>query len=734
MAASSPTHLPGPPPPAGARASARRRRRRPAVASALLLALVGAAGYACFADGAVGLPQETRLQVAIAVLAAIAAAAWLGARRVRPAASPYALAGLVALLALAVWSGASLLWTVAPAETWREINRLIAYTLVVAVALGCASAAPRAVARVAGAWLVVAAAVALWALAGKALPGVFEDTLGVARLRAPLEYWNALAMICVLGVPVAVRLAEDRARRTAVRVASLLGLVLLLACLALTYSRGGLLALAVALVVLVVAGPGRLRVLATFALGALAAGPALAFAFAFDALSDSGVARGDRIDAGLIFGGVLLLTLVLVGVLAARFLVRLERRIGWSEARSRRTGWALAAVAVALLAGGVAVVAVSDDGLGGTVEEAVDTFTETRADKVDDPDRLLSVSSGNRWAWWQEGFGAFADEPVLGWGAGSFPVSRRLYRVSGYDVLEAHDLPVQLLAEVGVVGAVLGLGALALLTAAAVGRVRRRRDPERDLAAALLAAVAAYLVHGLVDWDWDIPAVTVPVLIFLGVLGARAARERPALLAVEDSGRPGRVAALAATALLLGAVVVSAVLPAWSDGLTSDALERASKGPESRLEGAAADAERAARLDPLAVRPLLAAASIAEGRRRPLEARDHLLDAVERDPYSLAAWTRLARLAVTLADRRGAQRASRELLELDPGDDGVRELVRSLQAVAAPPEGSPTATGTPLPPAGGSPAATPGLGSATPSITPVPEPGTTTTPATPGGP
>ena len=678
-------------------------RRRPDVASALLVALLGVAAYAAFADGAVGLPHEAWLQIAVALLAALAAAAWLGAGRVRPAASPLAVAGLVLLAGLAAWTGASLAWSVAPERTWVELNRTIAYALVFAIALLGGNAAPWAVARVAVGWLAVATAVALWALAGKALPGIVDDTATVARLRAPLEYWNALGLVCVLAVPIALRIAEDRMRALAGRAAALCALVLLLACLAMTYSRGGVIALVVAVIVLTLAGGGRLRVLAAFALGVLLAAPAIAFAYASDRLSDNGVALADRIDAGLILGGILLLSLA-VAVAAVVLLTRAERRVAWSPARTRATWLALAAVAFALAAAGVAALATSDPGLRGSVEEAVDAFTGVREDRVDDPGRLLSVSSGNRWAWWQEAFGGFADEPVLGWGAGSFPVSRRLYRVSDFDVLQPHSLPLQWLSELGAVGAVLGIGGLALLMAAAVAGVRAMvRGPGRDLAAALLAAAAAYLVHALFDWDWDFPAVTVPVLVFLGVLGARVPRARSVL---EEESRPmgPRVAALAGTCVLLGAVIVSAALPAWSDALTDDALERASRGPESRLQGAAADAERAAGLNPLAVRPLLAAAAIAEGRDRLLEAREYLLDAVERDPYSVDAWSRLARLGVRLADREGARRSTQKLLELDPGDPDVRELVRRLVAVSAPPEASPSATGTPLPGGGVAPA------------------------------
>ena len=69
------------------------------------------------------------------------------------------------------------------------------------------------------------------------------------------------------------------------------------------------------------------------------------------------------------------------------------------------------------------------------------------------------------------------------------------------------------------------MGAFGFLLFAALARVRGMADGrERDIAVALFAGAVAWLVHGLVDFDWDIPGVTVPALLFLGVLVAIPAR------------------------------------------------------------------------------------------------------------------------------------------------------------------------------------------------------------------
>ena len=90
---------------------------------------------------------------------------------------------------------------------------------------------------------------------------------------------------------------------------------------------------------------------------------------------------------------------------------------------------------------------------------------------------------------------------------GSFPVTHLMYREVELDVLQPHNVPLQFLAETGIVGTALGMGALGFLLFAALARVRGMADGrERDLAVALFAAAVAWLVHGVVDFDWDIPA------------------------------------------------------------------------------------------------------------------------------------------------------------------------------------------------------------------------------------
>ncbi len=709
--------------PASARVATRvgvRRALRPQPGTALLAALVAACTYAVFAHGGVGLPVQARLQIGIAFVSIGAAIGWLLHRTLSLRAATEAWIGVGLLFGFAVWCGVTLLWSVAPDETWAQVNRGVAYTLVAVLAIAAGSSAPKAIERVATGWLFVAIVCALYALGGKLVPGAeilgvsFDHTAFASRLREPLQYWNALGLVCVLAVPIALRMATDVARRPAVRCAAISALFVLLTCLGMTYSRGGILALMTAIFVMTLLGGQRLRGLAVLGATIVALIPVLGLAFSRPALKGINVPLDERTPDGII------LCLVMAGSLialltAAWGMLRLEERAKWSE-ESTRLVWRGLGTIVAVFALIVVLgIATSKGGPAQFFDDAWHEFTKTSQDKDSDPTRITSTNSGNRWVWWKEAAGAWTDKPVGGWGAGSFPVTHLMYREVELDVLQPHNVPLQFLAETGIVGAVLGMGALAFLLFAALARVRGMpAGRERDLAVALFAAAAAWLVHGVVDFDWDIPGVTIPALVFMGVLAAIPARGERSALSPESGSVAPRVAALVVVCLALGLVIVSALLPAWANSKATSALAVTTQAREPELRRAAAEAETGARLDPTSVASLLAAADLAQNRGRLVDARRYLLQAVERQPYSVTAWRRLMALALATADRPGAKAAAERLLELDPIGKGTLALVGRLVLFSVPANGSPTATGTPL---------TPAYTAAPPTTTPTPQTG-----------
>jgi O-Antigen ligase len=676
--------------------------RTPRSGAALLAALVAVCAYAVFAHGAVGLPEEPRLQIGVALVAVGAAVGLLLTRTLSLRAPVEAWVAVGLLVGFAIWCGISLLWSVAPERTWAHVNRAISYTLVIVLAITLASSLPRAPSSMAYGWLLVALVCALYAIAGKIIPGVeilgidFNHTANASRLRAPLEYWNALGLVMVLAIPIALRMTTDTTRHDAMRLAGLVAFFVLFACLCMTYSRGGILACFTAIVVVTVLGGQRLRGLAVVAAAIVISIPVLGLAFNRPALKGINVPLDERVPDGIVLGLVMAGCLVAL-LIAGAGMLHLEQRTPWNEERTLLVWRGLGALAAILVVFTIGAILTAPDGPGGWADRAWEKFSQTSKDEVSDPTRLVSSNSGNRWVWWKEAAGAWSDKPLHGWGAGSFAVTHRLYREVELGVKQPHNMPLQFLAETGIAGTLLVCGAIGFLLFCALDRLRRMPyGRERDLAVALYAGAVAWLVHGLVDWDWDIPGVTVPVLIFLGVLAATPWHPRATGPVGSATGTRGLALAIACGGG--GLVIVSAGLPMLADQKAIAAQAVSTDAGAGELQDAAAEADLAARLDPTAVRPLLAAAALAEGRGRLFDAHGFLLEAADRQPYSSTVWYRLLELALKTADRRGAKAAARRLLELDPLGSGARELAGRLAIFEVPAGGSPTATGTPLSP------------------------------------
>ena len=678
---------------------ARASRAPRALIGALLLLLL----YAAFAHGADSDPAEARVQVGLCVIGALAGVAWLWTGTIRVAARSAALAGMALLIAFAAWSAVTLLWSVAPNQTWLEFNRDLAYVIVLALAFAAGASDRRSLQTIAHGYLLVVLAVTAYGLGQKIVPGLhingifnFNQTSEYARLQAPFDYWNALALFVAFGVPIALVIATDRERPQRIRLASLLAVELMLLVIGLTYSRGGVIALIVAVAVSIAFGGARSRTLVLLAAAALATWLPLTVALTFSPLSHANIPVGQRETPGIQFAIVLALSLLALHAVGRR-LLRREQRFELSPERTRELLRLLARVAGVAVIIALVAVALSSRGLGGSISHVWHSFTTPHTANVNDPNRLVSVSSGNRWVWWKEAVGAWSARPFSGWGAGSFQVLDLLYRTTGsLTVQDAHSVPLQWLAETGLVGALLAVGGYVLLLVGGVDAVKRTSGRERAFAAALLAGGVAYAVHAFYDWDWDMPGVTFPALVFLGVLAGSAAgrwtrrRPRPA---------PGtRALALGFCTFVLCVYAVSALLPSLAATKASAALTTAG-ATSSRvvLEHARASAELASRLDPLADDGLKAAASISGYLRQGSTALTDLLEAARRDPSDEQAWEQLAALELRLRDVRATRQALERVLELDPHGVIGRQLALDVQELSTPPNDSATATSTPLP-------------------------------------
>ena len=228
------------------RPPARRRRRRSPAASRSC-----SPASAFVADGGLRLERTTYVEVALMLLGAVLCAAALLVPRARVRAPARRARRSPAVALLAAYTALSIIWSLAPSDSWIEANRTFSYLAAFAGTMALARLAP-------GRWAAVLHGIALacvvvsgWALLTKVFPGALAEDEIYARLRAPFDYWNSVGLTAALGILALLWLGARRTGRGVVNALAWPGIALLEVALMLSYSRGALLALAVGLVVLV---------------------------------------------------------------------------------------------------------------------------------------------------------------------------------------------------------------------------------------------------------------------------------------------------------------------------------------------------------------------------------------------------------------------------------------------------------------------------------------------------
>lgn len=524
--------------------------------------------------------------------------------------------GAVALtmVLLVVWTGATVGWSIVPDRSWDTFNRSAAFAAFLGLGIVLAGAAGRVAARLGASLLAVVTGVVLtWALLAKAVPSLDPAGDRVGRLREPVGYWNALALIADIALVLGLWLGATRTHRTSARVAGGMLVYVGVLSLMLTLSRAGVVAGVAVVALWLVLSSERAE---GGLLLAASAGPAVlvgAWAFTRPALVEDGAARSDRVADGAIFAAV-----ALVGVAIVVALVVVGSRRTLDERARRKIGRGLLAGVALSAAGAVVVLAV--------VVSATASSGSSCSEVVTDPSRLASLELNNRWCWWNEAWDVFAGHAPEGAGAGAFEIARKRYRPDARSVLEPHSVPLQHLADGGVVSLALFLALIAAAAAACVCALRRLEGGERAAATALVAAPAAYLLHALVDYDWDFLAVTAPTMVALGVLSGAGRRER------ERRARP---------LLGIGAVLVAlAVLVSFTSPRLAERNVRASTRALDESDfGRARDRALWGRFfNPLSVDPLLALARISERRGFRTATERRYIEAVELQPENPEAW------------------------------------------------------------------------------------------------
>jgi O-antigen ligase/polysaccharide polymerase Wzy-like membrane protein len=561
-----------------------------------------------------------------------------------------ALVAAACLAALAAWTAISMAWSGNQGRAFEEFVRVTGYA---GLFMAVASLSRRESLR---GWILGivagATAVSVLALVGRCLPWLgAESALDLAysrgRLEWPVGYWNGLAALSALSALGLAWLASEAATVRGRAAATALLPVPAIAVY-LTLSRGGIVAVAIGLLIMLAIGPGRNRMILGWLLAAPVIAALLVAVIPLDALS-RGVPR-HTIESE----GPLLLALTAAGGAALHWARRrLDGRI--MKSSLPRSFWR--GLTVLGCAGVVALGVLATS--GGVVESYTPSQSQVNAPTGK---RLLSFESSGRSQYWETALDAFGAEPLRGIGAGGYEWWWLEHTRTQSFVRSAHSVFLEVLAELGVIGELLLLAFVGVVVWAATQRIGRSvAKPE---GAVLAALVAAGLFSAGIDWTWDLVAVYAPVILVAALLTGPATAPEPV-------GGPGPARPVARTpSALRAATLIAGAVAVWACGVQLISSERLD---QSQAAAAAGDTARAVQLAKQAsgVAPWSGGAKLQLGLAEEsggalFAARQDLEEAARLAPKDWQIWLALSRVRLELGDVRGAYAALKRYRMLVP--------------------------------------------------------------------
>jgi O-Antigen ligase/Tetratricopeptide repeat len=623
----------------------------------LIAALAAGVFWIAYDDGSYGLTSRNSIAVIVlwGLVLASAAGFWPAARI--PGSALIA-GGLLAVFA--IWTGLSALWAASPEKAFNEFDRVVLFLAIFALAV---VASPRGSAR---RWLAGLAigltSVALLALVSRLFPHLFDASTDLAeafpsarkRLSFPVDYWNGLATIVAFAIPALLYFAAEA--RAVVRGLAVAPLPALVATLYLTSSRGGWVAAAIAVVVLLALTSRRWATAGALAVGGAASAGAVAVLLARDELVDTpltaSVAESQGRSAALLIGLLCLAAGAAYGLLAT---------VLPAPPRASRT--AATAFAVVLVVLGLAAVAAANP------VERYDNFKEIPPELqgASVQEHLFSTSGNGRWQWWSSAVDEFQTKPLTGRGAGSYEAWWAEHASIAAFVRDAHSLYLETLGELGVIGLVLLLAFIIACLVAGARRLGGRTESERAAVATLFALVAAFLFEAGIDWMWEVTAVSVVAVLALGLLAGPATEPEFTASHALEARRPKNLPLLrvAAAAIAFGLIVAEAI-PLLATMEVRKSQEAVAAG---NLADALDQAESARSIQPWAASPYLQIALVQELGGRIDEARTSIETALEKDQEDWRLWLLAARIQTKAGAIAEARQSLAKAEELNPKSD-----------------------------------------------------------------
>jgi hypothetical protein len=415
------------------------------------------------------------------------------------------------LAALVVVKGLSLTWTISRTDTVHELLRSSMY--LAAFVLAAASLSSR---RLVGPFIdgmaLIAGAVAGYGVLQKTNPVEYPtNTPDGVRISSTLGYPNTTAV--VLGMGVTLGLGRMTQLKNPVARGLYAALILVLgAILYFTFSRGGMLALGVGLVVLFALSESRLQMFTNLL---LVCGPLAWLTWRaqdldtfFSYVSDEGLALAD----GRAFLKDLIIAVFAAFLLQVGYAVVVERYELVPNVRRYLGAAAVAAVLVGAGSLGYLVVSqqIENGGLFGTFATGIEEPEQAN-------ERLTSLSSNSRSVYWRIAWEEWKEHPLTGTGAGTFHYTWLENRLDFGGVRQVHNVYLEQGTETGVFAFLALCGFAGLLAVYIVRAAWRVLGERRLLLSGLTAAVVLYLVSSALEWHWYLPSSTIYFFILAGV-------------------------------------------------------------------------------------------------------------------------------------------------------------------------------------------------------------------------
>ncbi|MBA3735474.1 MAG: O-antigen ligase family protein [Actinobacteria bacterium] len=559
------------------------------------------------------------------------------------------LSALAAFTGFLAWTYLSNLWTSSATRTMLEGDRTIVYVSGLAALLLVGRRTDYR-ALLVGVWAATAL-VCTYSLLTRLFPnrlGVIDPIAGY-RLSEPMGYWNGLGVFAAMGALLALGFAA-RARTTVFRALAATSLLILIATIYFTFSRGAWIALGIGLAVTIGFDPRRLHFLATLLVLLPATGLALILAYRSPALSRVHPSLHEASAAGHRLA-VWVVALAVVNAVAIIAFAAIEHRIQ----ADRRTQRAFASLLGLLLLTALVATFATFGSPVTIARKGWDAFAAPPPRVAGSLNtRLFNLSGNNRLPVWRVAVRQFEQKPWMGSGAGTYELYWQRYRPVAGQVRDAHNLYLETLGELGIVGLVLLVLGLAPPLIAAV------RARSQTLVPVALGAYVAFLMHAIVDWDWELPAVTLAALA-CGAAILVAARPESSTSVLPTRIRFG-AAALAVP------LIVFVVIGLVGNEATNSAKSAANVGDWRRVESKTQVAYRWA---PWSATPLELRAEAQLAAGRVAAARRDFERAVAKDPHDWSLWFELAQSS----DGRARRRALAEARRLNPLSPEIAEYL-----------------------------------------------------------